>query len=378
MNKKHTKILIPLFLVSVFICSAYAVNRAMLPDFSDVSLSYENTNRYYYDRLTENGKIAYTCILNEIETHPELIEIPKLTDEEFTDLFYAVSYDNPQILCFGKTSVVRSIGAHFYYVPEYSCTAAECALLTDEMNGAVDTFLRAVPSGLSDYEKELLAHDYISASCVYVFNKEEGVFKSSPHDALVVGEALCEGYARAVKVLLDKLGVQTYLITGNATNSDNETESHMWNIVTIDGKNYHLDLTWNDIDLSDTTTSHSYFNVTDTAISANHFDFAPSGNNCVSTDMNFFNVNNVLFDNHNSANKNALCKSAVSNIQNKLYSVEIAYTNEKAYRQALKAYVDESGIYHILEDINKQANKRFSDVRYTQDDSMYVIQFYFE
>ena len=53
----------------------------------------------------------------------------------------------------------------------------------------------------------------------------------------------------------------------------------MWNNVNIDGKNYHLDLTWDDYDNDSAAVSHSYFNLSDDMIKANHFNLAPSDNN---------------------------------------------------------------------------------------------------
>lgn len=40
--------------------------------------------------------------------------------------FYAVTYDNPGILCFGMTSSVKADGNKFFYVPEYSANKEEC------------------------------------------------------------------------------------------------------------------------------------------------------------------------------------------------------------------------------------------------------------
>lgn len=41
-------------------------------------------------------------------------------------MFYAVTYDNPGILCFGMTSSVKADGNKFFYVPEYSANKEEC------------------------------------------------------------------------------------------------------------------------------------------------------------------------------------------------------------------------------------------------------------
>jgi len=53
---------------------------------------------------------------------------------------------------------------------------------------------------------------------------------------------VCEAYARAFKVVCDKLGIPCVLISG-----DGDGEPHMWNAVQMEnGKWYAVDVTWND------------------------------------------------------------------------------------------------------------------------------------
>lgn len=58
---------------------------------------------------------------------------------------------------------------------------------------------------------------------------------------------VCEGYARAFKVLCDELGIPCVLTSGTARlNAEDTPESHMWNYVELDGQWYAVDVTWND------------------------------------------------------------------------------------------------------------------------------------
>ena len=58
---------------------------------------------------------------------------------------------------------------------------------------------------------------------------------------------VCEGYAKAFKVLCDQLGIPCVLIAGDTENSVGQKEAHMWNAVKMeDGKWYAVDVTWND------------------------------------------------------------------------------------------------------------------------------------
>lgn len=58
---------------------------------------------------------------------------------------------------------------------------------------------------------------------------------------------VCEGYARAFKVLCDELEIPCVLVEGYARGSlTNKSQLHMWNYVQLDGMWYAVDTTWND------------------------------------------------------------------------------------------------------------------------------------
>ena len=86
------------------------------------------------------------------------------------------------------------------------------------------------------------------------------------YSCIVAGSAACEGYAKAAKYLLEKAEIECFTLVGDAQNFEGETESHMWNIVNIDGEYYHLDTTWDDPDGSESGMSHIYMNLNDDEI----------------------------------------------------------------------------------------------------------------
>jgi len=64
---------------------------------------------------------------------------------------------------------------------------------------------------------------------------------------------VCEGYARAFKVLCDEVGIPCVLVDGQAVNSSGGSEAHMWNYVQVDDGDsqtdnpwYAVDVTWDD------------------------------------------------------------------------------------------------------------------------------------
>jgi hypothetical protein len=65
-------------------------------------------------------------------------------------------------------------------------------------------------------------------------------------DHLTMG-AVCEGYAKAFKVLCDQLGVPAVCVSGLSDKS-RAGSGHMWNLVQIGGAWYLVDVTWDDSD----------------------------------------------------------------------------------------------------------------------------------
>lgn len=61
------------------------------------------------------------------------------------------------------------------------------------------------------------------------------------YGALVNGKAVCEGYAKAFKLLCDRAGIPCVLVGGKANGGD-----HMWNYVMIGNTWYLVDLTFDD------------------------------------------------------------------------------------------------------------------------------------
>lgn len=104
--------------------------------------------------------------------------------------------------------------------------------------------IRAVPS-LSDVEKALLVHDALALRCEYDLNDINNEDRYTPYGALVGGRAACQGYAEAYAYLLMQLGIPCGLCKSDLMN-------HAWNIVEVGGREYHVDVTWDDptVDLS--------------------------------------------------------------------------------------------------------------------------------
>ncbi|MDD4801468.1 MAG: transglutaminase domain-containing protein, partial [Syntrophomonas sp.] len=132
-----------------------------------------------------------------------------------------------------------------------------------------------IKPGMTDYDKEKGLHDYIVNNSQYdyknLLNNTIPKHSYSPYGILVLGRGVCQGYAESFALLCQEAGLECQVVTGEAY-SFGQWSSHAWNIVKIDGINYHVDVTFDD-PITDNETSvlnHNYFNLTDDQLAEDH------------------------------------------------------------------------------------------------------------
>ena len=125
--------------------------------------------------------------------------------------------------------------------------------------------------GDSAYEKVLYFNEQLTKTNQYNTSADLSAIDNNCRECISalkgsIGEAgpVCEGYARAFKVLCDAAGIPCTIEEGYAFNGLH-TEAHMWNVVEIDNQNYYLDVTWDDSG-ADESIVYFYFNVSDEMI----------------------------------------------------------------------------------------------------------------
>lgn len=218
-----------------------------LSDFSDFTLYYDSAN---YVSTTE----ILSCVLSDIvKKTPDLFWVDSCVysvnaSSQVTKIGYSLTINVGQ----GLQSVIDAVSS-----------------LTAEYNGYVKSITDQIPDTYSDYEKILFANDYLCVHYKYdgTYNLETsynayGFFKT--------GTGVCQGYSLAFMAIMDELGIKCDSVISSAM-------SHMWNLVQVNGKWYHIDVTWNDPTFSETDkdwygqANHKYFLLSSTCMQdSNH------------------------------------------------------------------------------------------------------------
>lgn len=273
------KLIKALIVIICLICLAVQLG---ILDFSNSKVSYEKISsysNYYYNKLHLEEKEMYVKIDEAVKTKKKKVILGRYKDENLSEkatrAMTAYFYDNPEYYYISNQYVIsikdfisaKRLTINLEYIIE---TNDEIAQADIKFQKAVDKFINEnITESMTDFEKEVAIHDALVKNINYYEYQDINKIPAKKHtaySALVEKEAVCDGYSKAFKVLLDKVGIESVIVSG-----DIEGTPHAWNMVKLDNKYYHVDVTSDKIeDRSNKYVIHKYFNVTDEAISKTH------------------------------------------------------------------------------------------------------------
>ncbi|AGC67122.1 hypothetical protein Cst_c00910 [Thermoclostridium stercorarium subsp. stercorarium DSM 8532] len=232
--------------------------------------------------------------------------------------------------------------------PRYQNTASR----DEKLRLMIDRIVSEIMSPyMTDYEKVKAAHDYV----INMIEYDSRYRNNSALDALESGYGVCSAYSELMALILNSAGVPCRIVRGYAD------VSHAWNMVSIDGKLYHVDATWDDLGTygGEQLIRYDYLNLPDAEMEKEHRWEKNDYPACTSTEHNYFVKNNLLAK--NSEDVIAIIAQAVENRQN---SVTLKYAGNDA---------DKLMIHKIINDVNSrlalELGYRISHYVYTRNDT---------
>lgn len=289
--------------------------------------NYADPNKYqseYQDRLQyqhlskeeQHGYgLLYTTIRDATDSdaiiqdengvsHPG-VRIPfdvALTKDSMSLLYESFLKDNPQFFFLDRTYSLEGHQQKENVVYDtlllrFTLNQEERQAAIAELNAVVETIRKNCPSTTDEYVIEKYFHDYLLSHCTYDETAAEGDSLThenaySAYGALVQGSAVCEGYAKAMQLLLQQASIPATVVMGTAADAP---EAHMWNLVYINGAYYYLDVTWDD---NEDIPQYAYFNITSDDLQRSHLPDAEQlvTMECTATIDNYFVRNGTYLD----------------------------------------------------------------------------------
>lgn len=157
-----------------------------------------------------------------------------------------------------------------------------------------------INNNMTEYEKELAIHDYIIDNTIY--DNRINIPKESytMYGALVLNETVCHGYAESFFYLSYLANLKSEIVFGDGIDQNGNKISHAWNIVSIGGSDYQIDLTWNDPVDNDgkDIKSYKYFNITDDDMAIDHIWEINDYDECSAKEYNYYVYNDLVAYNY--------------------------------------------------------------------------------
>lgn len=131
------------------------------------------------------------------------------------------------------------------------------------LNAAKDVIDQKIDSSMSDYEKELAIHDWLTGWSSFNMNAfsrgpgSEGWDTDTPYGVLINKSGNCWGYSSTFQLFMEMLDIECITVYGTPNASGVE---HTWNMVKLDGEWYCVDTAWDDP--IGGSPCHTYFNRT--------------------------------------------------------------------------------------------------------------------
>ena len=233
-------------------------------------------------RMSHDAALAES-INTQLKNFAESVDISQFklapTQENINKIRNIISFELPE--CFHIESF--SYWATTLYItaiaPDYNCEKAEYDIMLAECEAAADKMLEGVEGNdkLGDVEKLLILHDRIALSCEYDYERylmgTLPLISHTMYGVFVNGLAVCQGYALAYSYLLDRIGIENYYCASDLL-------IHGWNIVYVDGKPYHVDITWDDNpwDITGRVDHENFLVSTEKLIQNGHYEKDEDGN----------------------------------------------------------------------------------------------------
>lgn len=235
-----------------------------------------NVNKFFYNQLNECSKTIYRALeankenmktgTYSVEFGNNFVSVLNLENgQELLVKYYqsaieAYTYDNPDVfylspnkMCLNTETTTKGNTKTYnvfinqgersnYLVDEFYAQDQVNSVLAVIENKKNNILQNATGNTYNDIK---MVHDYLISNVEY----DKSLSKDNIYNiygALVKGEAVCEGYARSFKYLMDCLDIPCTLVIGKGVNTEGNMENHAWNYVKLNESWYAVDCTWDD------------------------------------------------------------------------------------------------------------------------------------
>lgn len=296
------------------------------------------SNTYYYNQLNKFQQKAYYAIKAGLESMAPSFPVPRLEGSELSELYFKVRMDHPELFY----SV--SFKYRFYpdsenveMLPEYLFQKSKLEEHKKAMEARVSKLARQAEQ-LNEKEKELFIHDFICQNVRY--DKLKKAYSHEIIGPLGQGVGVCEGIAKAVKILCDALGIWCIIAVSEANPEKKIKYRHAWNVIRIGGSYYHLDVTFDNTLSKKEPIRYDYVNLSDSQIFRDHEPVIWQVPTCTDGDHTYYREKKLSFTKLEDVRKRAA--QAVKKKKTLIFHWRGGYLTREVFKEMLQIFEEEA------------------------------------
>lgn len=357
-------------------------SEALVKESPETGVSFlEDGFRYAYNSLDQAEQIWYQDIEEALGTMRETVQLSGdalaegLGEDSIDHIFQCVLIDHPEIFYTDGYSYTRysdgegtlAIG----FSGKYSMTAEEASRRAEELEQEIAAILAGVPANATDYDKIKYVYDTIILDTEYDLTAPDN---QNIYSVFVGKASVCQGYAKAAQLLLNRLGVDCTLVQGQVDTG----EGHAWNLLRADGSFYYMDVTWGDAsyqtESGETVQSqpvpeinYDYLCITTEELLRTHMpNHAVPLPECVAVEANYYVRESAFFSEYDREQLKRLFQKAGEEGRE---DVTVKCANESVYQTIREALIDHQEIFEYYPDSSQT-------VAYAQNDKQLSMTFW--
>lgn len=197
---------------------------------------------YYYQHMDKAEQSAYRAMLDGFEMISPEFPVLRLDGRDLSELFFRLRLDHPSV--FYVEGFRYRYAEHSDYVqliPQYMFEKKKIKEMKQALEARMNRLIQPARN-LSPEGKEQYIHDFICTNVTY--DKLKKQYSHEIIGPLQQGVGVCEGIAKTVKILCDRLGLECIIAISQANPEKGVRYRHAWNVVKLKNTWYHLDATF--------------------------------------------------------------------------------------------------------------------------------------
>ncbi len=322
---------------------------------------------YARNHLSASEQIVYDSMGEKSLQHVTSFNITPISEESLFKIFTAFINDNPEF--FWVKNIKYYVDSHSREVVKidmiYNVTKAEREIRQAQIDNVVNGIINELNNYQNNYDKVKYVYDYIVKNTTYDINASDS---QNIYSVFVNQRSVCAGYARSFQYIMNKINVFSLYVTGKITVQNDGDIGHAWNMVRLDNSYYNIDVTWGDSTFNagnekiEGYISYHYFNITDqelltTHIIDNHYPLPKAEG----FNYNYYNHENLLFNDYDSRVKNRLIEDILSKNAKKERVLTIKFNSLAAYQKAVGGLFEKKELMTVIKAANNRVSNKVND-----------------